>query len=398
MKLNIPEDFIETIKHQALTSREEIYGWLLGYQENGVPNVLSIFECQKFEQQTLISAIPHAQEFQEISSVLPQGIGPIGIYHSHPASSDVFHSHADDSTLLSLSKQFPNSISIVTNGTELNCYQTDKENITQNIKINSKNPKIPNFFLIDMNEELNLKIHKNLINPKTKRRKSLRIKIVNEFREFFEHIWEEIEFFYDGSKIGKERVSHFFVDKFTENPIQIKFPSNMEKTNGTKRLEIKPEEMASNEIESNIFKDYTVKLSATIPIYIVNSKKSLFELKSLIKTELISNNLLQKLYNSYFDYESREILLPKDIFITFFGFFIRIILHDYNETNHNDLKDKTSKFILKLVSQINSFTEIPLKSTTKNHLQSLLKKIKELARNYDLNKDLIKKLNTIYID
>ena len=84
---HISETFINIVKSQALSSKYEIYGWLLGYQKDKIPKVLAIIECKQYEQQTLISAIPHAQEFQEISSIMPQGIGPIGIYHSHLFSS-----------------------------------------------------------------------------------------------------------------------------------------------------------------------------------------------------------------------------------------------------------------------------------------------------------------------
>ncbi|KKL75306.1 hypothetical protein LCGC14_2056190, partial [marine sediment metagenome] len=83
---HISEIVINIIKSQALSSEKEIYGWLIGFQKEKVSKVLAIIECKRFEQQTLISAIPHAQEFQEISSIMPQGIGPIGIYHSHPFS------------------------------------------------------------------------------------------------------------------------------------------------------------------------------------------------------------------------------------------------------------------------------------------------------------------------
>lgn len=127
----IPEIFVNVIKNQALSSENEIYGWLIGYQKNNIPHVLTIIECQRFEQQSVIRAIPDVQEFQEISSVLPQGIGPIGIYHSHPFSSEVFHSHTDDSTLISLSNQFPNCISIVTNGEEINFYRMGNKNKTK---------------------------------------------------------------------------------------------------------------------------------------------------------------------------------------------------------------------------------------------------------------------------
>jgi len=76
-KFLIPQNLIDIIKNQARSSYDEIYGWLIGYSKNDVPHILAISECKRFEQQTPISAIPHTLEFQELSSTMPQGIGPI---------------------------------------------------------------------------------------------------------------------------------------------------------------------------------------------------------------------------------------------------------------------------------------------------------------------------------
>ena len=143
----IPELFINLIKIQALSSENEIYGWLIGYQKDDIPNILAIIECKRFKHQSFISAVPDIKEFQEISSVMPQGIGPIGIYHSHPFSSELFHSHTDDATLISLSNQFPNCVSIITNGVQINYYKMGKESKTKEINVKFTEPKVPKFIL-----------------------------------------------------------------------------------------------------------------------------------------------------------------------------------------------------------------------------------------------------------
>ena len=183
----IPEIFVNVIKNQALSSENEIYGWLIGYQKDKILNVLTIIECKRFEQQSLISAVPHSQEFQEISSVMPQGIGPIGIYHSHPFSSEIFHSHTDDSTLLSLSNQFPNCVSIVTNGKDINYYQMGKESKTIEIDVKYIEPEIPKFLLILFDETLLIKINKSILNN-VEKVSNLKIRILNEVNNFLENI------------------------------------------------------------------------------------------------------------------------------------------------------------------------------------------------------------------
>jgi proteasome lid subunit RPN8/RPN11 len=393
MKVNIPKDFIKTIKNQAISSEEEIYGWLIGYQYEDEPNILSIFECQKFEQQTLISAIPHAEEFQEISSVLPQGIGPIGIYHSHPASSKVFHSHADDSTLLSLSRQFPNSISIVTNGSELNCYQMDDEDITHNIEMDFNKPKVPKFFLISIDEELHIKVHSYYLNSEKKDK--LRIKVVNSFRVFFEDIWDNVRFFHRNDKIKRQKVSKLSVNNLSEPPITIRFAKRNNSINENKYLRIIPEQFDLNKIDEKEFKSFNIKIKARIPIYFTKSTQTFVEFKPLIKTELISNNILQKLYHSYIDYNSQTILLPEDIFLNFFGFFIKIMLFPDDGVRNNKLRDKTNKFLLKIISQIQSLTKIDLSKTTKNYIQFLIKNIKKIAQTYNLKETIIQKLEVV---
>ena len=122
---------------------------------------------KRFEQQSSITAIPLIQEFQEISSIMPQGIGAIGIYHSHPFKSEIFHSPTDDATLLSLSIQFPSCVSIVTNGKDINFYQMGKRTKTEEIVAELIEPEIPKFLLISINENLNLLINKDHLSNKS---------------------------------------------------------------------------------------------------------------------------------------------------------------------------------------------------------------------------------------
>ncbi|MHA1672195.1 MAG: Mov34/MPN/PAD-1 family protein [Promethearchaeota archaeon] len=102
------------IKHHASTSSKEIYGWLLGTEfPNGDSYIWVAIPCVKYTHQSEIGALPDPIEFQDVSAVLPEGMGIIGIYHSHP--NRIFHSSTDNATLARFSALYPKMISAVTN-------------------------------------------------------------------------------------------------------------------------------------------------------------------------------------------------------------------------------------------------------------------------------------------
>ncbi len=102
------------IKHHASTSSKEIYGWLLGTEfSNGDSYIWAAIPCVKYTHQSEIGALPDPIEFQDVSAVLPEGVGIIGIYHSHP--NRIFHSSTDNATLARFSALYPKMISAVTN-------------------------------------------------------------------------------------------------------------------------------------------------------------------------------------------------------------------------------------------------------------------------------------------
>ncbi|HMF33590.1 MAG TPA: Mov34/MPN/PAD-1 family protein, partial [Candidatus Lokiarchaeia archaeon] len=131
-------DFIaENARHYT----EEVYGWLLGYFADGEPSILGAYDCQEFLEQTLISAIPEPKQFHQLAISLPNGIGVIGMYHSHPAGSNIFHSHIDDNTVLDYITLESNFVSAVTNGKDIQCFMlVDKDtkalkNVTPKLKV-----------------------------------------------------------------------------------------------------------------------------------------------------------------------------------------------------------------------------------------------------------------------
>ncbi|MFX1257785.1 MAG: Mov34/MPN/PAD-1 family protein [Promethearchaeota archaeon] len=379
----IPEIFVNIIKKQALSSENEIYGWLIGYQKDKIPNVLAIMECKQFEQQTLISAIPHAQEFQEISSILPQGIGPIGIYHSHPFSSEIFHSHTDDATLISLSNQFPNCVSIVTNGKDINYYQMGKKSKITKINVKYIEPEIPKFLLFSLDETLLIKISKSILNN-IEDAKSLKVRIFNRISNFLENFWKDLELFTKNSKISEnEIIRKYLVNKLRADPIQLKISVE-------KRTKNEIQICINNNYQSNLKTDsldnnyefLKLDLIAKVPIYISSDNKSFADINHLIKTELISNNLLQKIYNSVIDFENRKIITPEDYYLNFFGFYIKILCFNTKELNKNGFSKRIFELINKIVALLGSFTNIELSDKIKTQIQTLLKGINKICKKF----------------
>lgn len=213
----------------------------------------------------MISAIPHAQDFQEISSVLPQGIGPIGIYHSHPFSGEVFHSHTDDSTLISLSKQFPSCASIVTNGKKVNYYQLDENYQTIEIPIKFIETEVPKFLLITFNESLSVRISKEVIDNLEKP-SMINIRILNALREYFESIWKNMELYCNNIEVLKdERVNQYLRNELSSDPIEIKIPSKL-KSKGEIKIKLYNRSNSSDMVEDDDNICLKMKFNSKLPI------------------------------------------------------------------------------------------------------------------------------------
>lgn len=375
----MPQIFSDAIRNQARSSENEIYGWLIGYQTRKIPTVLAIIECNRFEQQTLISAIPHAQEFQEISSMMPQGIGPIGIYHSHPFSSEIFHSHTDDMTLKSLSNQFPNCISLVTNGKEINYYQMNKNNQRNEIDVQFIDPQSPGFLLVSIIEDLVLEVDLGLLKLKDYQGK-LRIKILNKIKQYLEDIWEKLEFYSQNTQIIENDSIEQYVGKelFVE-PIMIKIPQNLKSI----KIKISDNLENSDNDHQNILK---LKLISKIPIYITEQTRCFSDIKQAIKTELLSNNILQKIYYSVLNTRTNSIILPNDYYIRYFGFFLRFLYFNNKELNEAQLSSKNFEFFMKFIALFKNLSSSKLDKTMQDYMKSFLVDIEIFSTNFNWKK------------
>ncbi len=389
----IPQIFIKAIKNQALSSENEIYGWLLGYEKENIPHILAIFECKSFDHQTLISAVPNAQEFQELSSLMPQGIGPIGIYHSHPFSSEVFHSHTDDSTLISLSNQFPNCISIVTNGKEINYFQMGKNSKTKEVKPKLYQPSILNHFILQFQEDIDIKIDKRILNDQSKIN-NLNIQIINNLREYYESNWKYSQFIINDKKIVKEDTIAKYLKKNGE-PIKFSFIIPPSSSDITKKEII----LSKGEERSDIpltFTTLKLRINTKIPIYLKQENIRFEQLDDTIRTELLSNNILRKIYDSKINFENKEVIIPQDYFLEYFGILIRFQI--FRDTVHKkqELSQKNKKLIIKLISQFKPFIDVELSQSFKQYFKRFLKDVERFANEFDWYDEVNSQIDNLY--
>ncbi|MHA1756491.1 MAG: Mov34/MPN/PAD-1 family protein [Promethearchaeota archaeon] len=377
----IPKNLIDAIKNHALANEDEIYGWLIGYQNKNDVNIIAIFECLQYEQQTLISAIPHAKEFQEISSILPQGIGPVGIYHSHPFSSEIFHSHIDDSTLLSLSNQFPNCVSIVTNGEEIEYFQMDKHKKTKRTNVKYVNPDIPDFLVFSLNLELLFKFQQNENSSKIDDSK-VRIQILNSIKEFFEKSWESLNFKHDNLIIPENsKIKQFLVKNLNSDLIKLCF--NEEKFSNGKVIFLKnTKEINENSTTKESLKSKQLRLSIDLkcPIYTQDKNKCLMDFNEILKIELINNNLLQKIFYAKMDFSKKEIIIPIDYYIKFFDFYIRLPIFKDKSLNDDIITKKVNNIILKIISSFSYFEPKQIDGKFKKSIFSTLQDVEVLSQ------------------
>jgi len=390
-KVKMAKILIDIIKNQALSSENEIYGWLIGYQKAKTLNIVAIIECKKFEFQTAISAIPHAQDFQEISSIMPQGIGPIGIYHSHPFSSEVFHSHTDDSTLISLSKQFPHCVSIVTNGKEVNYYHLNENERTSEILIRFFDTEIPRFLLISLEENFSVKISKEVIDSLDKP-EILNVRILNKLREYFEKIWKDIELYCNDVRVLKdEKVNQYLRKELNSIPIELKIPPKL-KSNLDLTITTNTNKNPNKISEENDCILFSMKITSKIPIYIHNNNRKFHNLDQVIKTELISNNILQKIYDGYIDFNKKRIFCLEDSYLNYFGFYMRLLRFNDKNLNEKRSAKNTFKLLVRLLTLFEYFKGIELPTKVKNHISVFFEDIEKISRDFYWQDEMITKL------
>ncbi|MHA1471940.1 MAG: Mov34/MPN/PAD-1 family protein [Promethearchaeota archaeon] len=396
-KFLIPHILIDVIKKQARSSYDEIYGWLIGYSKNDIPHILAISECKRFEQQTLISAIPHALEFQELSSTMPQGIGPIGIYHSHPASSRLFHSHTDDNTLISLTNQFENCVSIVTNGEEINFYQMGKEKKTREIKVEFEESEVIDFILVAVDDKFDVRVSNSLLKDLNKTN-YIKMKIQNILIDSFQKHWKEFTLSKNDLNINeKVKVNEFSTNDITAEPIYIKIPQ-VTKEIISNLLILKDRDENNGIIEENEYTKLDLSIKTKFLIYIIDHNRELYDFKNVIRVEFLGNIIPQKFASSVLDLQSCKLGIPEDYFLNYFGFFIRILSFKDKKLNNLTVSKSNYEFLSKLISSINSFTENKMSKKLQIYLAKFLSDLEIFSIHYDWGDEIKKSINLLRIN
>jgi len=336
-------------------------------------------------------------EFQELSSSMPQGIGPIGIYHSHPASSTLFHSHTDDNTLISLTNQFQNCVSIVTNGEEINFYQMGKEKKTREIKVEYNEPEVSDFILVAVDEKFEVRVSNGLFKDLSKTN-YIKMKIQNILIDSFHNYWNEFSLSKNNLNI-KERakVSKFLTRDITREPTYLKIP-RVTKEIISKLLILKSQDTSNEVIGENDYTSLNLSIKAKFLIYVADHDIKLYDFKNKIRVEFLGNILPQKLQNSILDLPSCKLGIPEDYFLNYFGFYMRILSFSDKKLNELTVSKSNYEFLLKILSSFDSFTEIKISKKTKAHIANFLRDLENISINYDWGDNLKKRINFLRIN
>jgi len=328
---------------------------------------------------------------------MPQGIGPIGIYHSHPASSSLFHSHTDDNTLISLTNQFQNCVSIVTNGEEINFYQMGKEKKTREIKVEYDDPEVSDFIIVAIDEYFDVRVGNSLFKNLNKTN-YIKMKIQNILIDSFQKYWNEYSLSKNNLNITeKVKVNEFLTNDITAEPIYIKIPQ-VTKEIISNLLILKNLDKNNEIIEENNYTNLSLSVKTKFLIYVMDHNRELYDFKNIIRVEFLGNILPQKLHTSILDLHSYKLGIPEDYFLNYFGFFIRILSFKDKELNELTVSKSNYEFLLKILSSFDSFTKIKVSKKIEAHLAKFLSDLENFSINYDWGDNLKKRINLLRIN
>jgi hypothetical protein len=328
---------------------------------------------------------------------MPQGIGPIGIYHSHPASSRLFHSHTDDNTLISLTNQFENCVSIVTNGEEINFYQMGKEKKTREIKVEFEEPEVTDFILVAVDDKFDVRVSNSLFKDLNKSN-YIKMKIQNILIDSFQNHWKEFTLSKNDLNINeKVKVNEFSTNDITAEPIYIKIPQ-VTKEIISNLLILKDRDENNGIIEENEYTKLDLSIKTKFLIYIIDHNRELYDFKNVIRVEFLGNIMPQKLHSSVLDLQSCKLGIPEDYFLNYFGFFIRILSFKDKKLNNLTVSKSNYEFLSKLISSINSFTENKMSKKLQIYLAKFLSDLESFSIHYDWGDEIKKSINLLRIN
>ena len=200
-------------------------------------------------------------------------------------------------------------------------------------------------------------------------------------QEVFETIWKNLYFFHKGVKVLKtEKVTKYLSNGLESTPLELRIPPELE---STLNLTIDSNlDTTSDKNSNNNFMLFNLTINSKIPIYVQKSNKTLQELDQIIKTELVSNNILPKIYKSQPDLEKKKIACLEDSFLDYFGFYLNILKFQDKDLNTGKISDNIFAILDRLLSLFEYFNGIELTPTIKNHISSFFRDLKGIANEF----------------
>ena len=141
-----------------------------------------------------------------------------------------------------------------------------------------------------------------------------------------------------------------------------------------------------------------LRINTKLPIYLKQENVCFEQLDDTIRTELLSNNILRKIYDSIIDFENKEVILPQDYFLEYFGFLIRFLIFKEPVHNKRKLSQKNKKLIVKLISQFKPFIGIELLQSFKLYFKRFLKDVERFSNKFDWYEEVDTQINNLYTD
>ena len=267
-----------------------------------------------------------------------------------------------------------------------------KKSKTEEIQAEFIDPDIPRFLLISIDEKFLLKTSNSILNNRTDESK-LKIMILNKLRDYLEDIWTEFELSYNNTKIFENDSNNpYLVNKLTAELVQLMLPEKFKEGNKIKIIIDTVGESENLKVKQDPTY-FSLKIRAKIPIYITDKNKSFRKINQAIKTELLSNNILQKIYNCVIDYDKKIIITPDDFYLNFFGFFIKVLHFNKNELNEFELSQRTFEFINKFLSSFDTFMDLELANRIKNQIMTFFNDVKKLSQKFSWYDEIKEKVN-----
>lgn len=317
------------IQHRAAASKTEVYGWLIGFDNpKGDVFITAPLDCTRYDRQSVSDAVPNIDELHIVSAMMIQGMGIVGIYHSHPR--EVFHSSTDDYTVQTLAKMYPNIVSIVTNGDETRCYRLLDGKIGE---VSPTQETLPPTNYLNFQLPIKSQVH---IGSKT-RRDQIDSLVSTQLQTALQDSLEKCHFKLDGKRLkDKQRLS-----KLPSGSAVLLQPSHWQMpSKDTLTLQGRP-----------ILTSVETTLKARV---IVREGERLRDLRNAIENEL-ADDLVQKIASGKYFHKEKRYTPAQTIFIKYLQAHLKLYIPfgkpDPDQYNYCKELVNSARLLLKLGKQ-----------------------------------------------